>query len=115
MSSARKSRVVATEEETGRFRQRRRTRNAIVAAAAELLRQGRTPSVNDVADAADVSRRTVYLYFPPIEQLLLHATVGMLSQVAGDEAIDAADSGADTEAGERVAAMIRALYANAAE
>src|SRR4051794_11173131 len=34
-------RVAATEEETGRFRQRRRTRAAIVEAAAELLRAGR--------------------------------------------------------------------------
>jgi len=105
--------VAATEEETGRFRQRRRTRNAIVAAAADLIRQGQTPSVNDVADAADVSRRTVYLYFPTIEQLLLDATVGMLSQTAVDEAIDAADTGGD--ASERVAAMIRALFDTSAE
>jgi AcrR family transcriptional regulator len=98
--------VTATEE-TGRYRQRRRTRAAIVAAAADLLRAGRTPSVNDVAAAADVSRRTVYLYFPTIEQLLIDATLGMLSQAAVDEAIDAADTGDD--ATERVAAMIRAL------
>jgi len=98
--------VTATGE-TGRYRQRRRTRAAIVAAAADLLRAGRTPSVNDVAAAADVSRRTVYLYFPTIEQLLIDATLGMLSQAAVDEAIDAADTGDD--ATERVAAMIRAL------
>src|SRR5436305_15103112 len=99
--------VATTEEETGRYRQRRRTRAAIVAAAADLLRAGRTPSVNDVADAADVSRRTVYLYFPTVEQLLLDATLGMLTQTAVDETIEAADTGGD--AGERVAAMIRAL------
>jgi AcrR family transcriptional regulator len=97
------------DEETGRFRQRRRTRNAIVAAAAELIAQGRTPSVNDIAEAADVSRRTVYLHFPTIEQLLLDATLGMLSQTAVDEAIDAADTGDDAGATERVAAMVRAL------
>jgi AcrR family transcriptional regulator len=99
--------------ETGRYRQRRRTRNAIVAAAADLIRQGKTPSVNDVADAADVSRRTVYLYFPTLEQLLVDATVGMLSQAAVDEAIDAADTGDD--ASERVAAMIRALFDSSSE
>jgi len=103
----------AGEEETGRFRQRRRTRNAIVAAAAELIAQGRSPSVNEVADAADVSRRTVYLHFPTIEQLLLDATLGMLSQTAVDEAIDAADTGDD--ATERVAAMVRAIFDNSAE
>src|SRR4051812_2244950 len=105
--------VATTEEETGRYRQRRRTRAAIVAAAADLLRAGQTPSVNDVAEAADVSRRTVYLYFPTIEQLLLDATVGMLSQVAIDEAIEAADAHGDAE--ERVAGMVRAIYANAAD
>jgi AcrR family transcriptional regulator len=105
--------VTPTEEEGGRFRQRRRTRAAIVAAAADLLRAGGTPSVNDVAEAADVSRRTVYLHFPTMEQLLLDATLGLLSQASVDEAIDAADTGGDP--GERVAAMIRALSDMATE
>lgn len=113
MSRGSGEKIVTTTEETGRYRQRRRTRAAIVAAAADLLRAGRTPSVNDVADAADVSRRTVYLYFPTIEQLLIDATLGMLSQAAVDEAIDAADTGDD--ATERVAAMIRALGSMSAE
>jgi len=99
--------MAATDEETGRFRQRRRTRAAIVGAAADLLQAGATPSINDIAEAADVSRRTVYLYFPTLEQLLLDATLGMLSQTAVDEAIDAADTNGDPT--ERVAAMIRAL------
>ena len=63
--------------------------------------------------AADVSRRTVYLYFPTLEQLLIDATLGMLSQTAVDEAIDAADTGGDIT--ERVAAMIRALHGMSAE
>src|SRR4051794_33036061 len=92
---------------TGRYRQRRRTRAAIVTAAGELLRSGRTPTVSDVASAADVSRRTVYEYFPTLEQLLLDATIGMLSQSAVDDAIDAADSGGDPVA--RVGAMVDAL------
>jgi AcrR family transcriptional regulator len=101
--------MATVEPDTGRARQRRRTRAAIVQAAAELLRSGATPSVGDVADAADVSRRTVYLYFPTLEQLLLDATLGLLSQTAVDEAIDAADAGDD--ATQRVDAMIRALFA----
>jgi AcrR family transcriptional regulator len=105
--------MTASGNETGRYRQRRRTRAAIVEATTELLRAGTTPSVNDVAEAADVSRRTVYLYFPRIEQLLADATVGLLSQAAIDEAIEAADTGADPA--ERVAAMIHAVYAAADE
>jgi AcrR family transcriptional regulator len=104
--------MTATEE-TGRYRQRRRTRAAIVAAAADLLRAGQTPSINDIAEAADVSRRTVYLYFPTVDQLLLDATLGLLSQTAVDEAIDAADTDGDPT--ERVTAMIRTVYGMAAE
>jgi AcrR family transcriptional regulator len=99
--------------ETGRSRQRRRTRAAIVAATTDLLRSGVTPSVGEIADAADVSRRTVYSYFPTLEQLLLDATLGLLSQTSVDEAIDNADAGADPE--ERVAAMVRAFSAMSAE
>lgn len=101
--------MATMEAESGRARQRRRTRTAIVDAATELLRSGTTPSVGEIAEAADVSRRTVYLYFPNLEQLLLDATLGLLSQTAVDEAIDAADAGDD--AAERVTAMIRALFA----
>jgi AcrR family transcriptional regulator len=100
-------------EETGRFRQRRRTRASIVEATAELVRSGVTPSVGEIAEAADVSRRTVYAYFPTLEQLLLDATLGLLAQAPVDDAIDSADAGND--AGERVAAMIRALGAMANE
>ena len=99
----------ATEPQTGRYRQRRRTRSAIINAAVELLRSGRTaPGVNEIADAADVSRRTVYQYFPTVEQLLLDATLGLLSQAAIDDAIDRADPGGE-DAPRRVSAMIRAL------
>ncbi|HEY1369776.1 MAG TPA: helix-turn-helix domain-containing protein [Gaiellaceae bacterium] len=63
------------EEEGGRARQRRRTRRAIVEAAARLLEQGETPSMAAVAEAADVSRRTVYLYFPTVEHLLADAAL----------------------------------------
>jgi AcrR family transcriptional regulator len=111
MSSRGGKKLVATERSAddgrGRARQRRRTRAAIVAATAELLQTGTTPSVGEIADAADVSRRTVYTYFPTLEQLLLDATLGLLSQSAVDEAIDAADTEGDPE--ERVEAMIRAF------
>jgi AcrR family transcriptional regulator len=110
MSSAtERNSVSATEPQTGRYRQRRRTRSAIINAAAELLRSGKTaPGVNEIADAADVSRRTVYQYFPTVEQLLLDATLGLLSQAAVDDAIDRADPGGD-DASTRVSAMIHAL------
>jgi AcrR family transcriptional regulator len=97
------------DEDAGRVRQRRRTRAAIVNATADLLAAARTPSIAEIADAADVSRRTIYEYFPTVEQLFLDATLGRLSQQEVDAAIDTADAGRDPEA--RVDAMIRALSA----
>jgi len=55
--------------------QKRRTRTALLAGAAQLLADGRTPSVAEVADAADVSRRTAYRYFPTQDQLLVEAAL----------------------------------------
>src|SRR5689334_771349 len=75
--------------------QRRRTRKAIVDAAMALIAQGKTPSVADIAAAADVSRRTVYLYFPTLEQLLLDATLGLLTQSSIDRILEPAGSDVD--------------------
>jgi AcrR family transcriptional regulator len=92
---------------TGRPAQRRRTRKAIVEATSELLRTGSTPTIAEIADAAEVSRRTVYLYFPTLEQLLIDATLGALSQAAVDDIIETPEIAHD--AGARVEAMARAL------
>lgn len=58
-----------------RSAQKRRTRRAILAAALEMMRRGETPSMSAVAEAAEVSRRTVYLHFPTQEQLLTEAAL----------------------------------------
>jgi hypothetical protein len=49
------------------------------------------------------------MHFPTLEQLLLDAKLGLLSQRAVDEAIEAADRGDDVEA--RVTAMVSAISA----
>ncbi|GAA4863591.1 TetR family transcriptional regulator [Pseudonocardia benzenivorans] len=51
-------------ELTGRRNQKARTRSALVAAARELLSHGTTPTVEEAAEAAAVSRTTAYRYFP---------------------------------------------------
>ena len=58
-----------------RSNQKRRTRRAILNAAVELMQRGETPSVARVAEVAEVSRRTVYLYFPTLEQLVTEAAL----------------------------------------
>src|SRR5919198_6114983 len=59
---------------TGRERQTRRTRRALIAAADELFAEGRVPTVAAVAERADVARATAYRYFPTQEALLLETT-----------------------------------------
>lgn len=68
-----------SEPSGGRVAQRRRTRKAILAAAARLLREGGEPSVGAIAAEADVSRRTVYMYFPQLDQLIIDATLGEMA------------------------------------
>jgi len=51
-------------EETGRTHQKTRTRNALIAAARQLLAEGVTPTVERTADRAAVSRTTAFRYFP---------------------------------------------------
>src|SRR5580765_4163346 len=80
---------------SGRVAQRRRTRAAIVAATRQLIAAGRTPSIDEIAAAADVSRRTIYMYFPTVDQLLLDAATGLLTQATVDAAIDTDGHGDD--------------------
>lgn len=69
---------------TGRANQRRRTRKDLLEAAGRLLRDGRTPSLEDVAEAALVSRATAYRYFPSIEALLREAALDVQTPDAAD-------------------------------
>ena len=60
-------------DQTGRTRQKARTRAALLSATRELLAQGRTPNVEEAAEAAGVSRATAYRYFPNQRALLVAA------------------------------------------
>jgi AcrR family transcriptional regulator len=59
----------------GRDNQKRRTRRALVEAAGRLIAAGGRPSVAEVAEAAEISARTAYRYFPSAEQLTVEATL----------------------------------------
>ncbi len=60
-------------ERTGRTQQKARTRDALIAATRRLLAQGTTPTVEQAAAAASISRATAYRYFPN-QRALLAAT-----------------------------------------
>lgn len=90
-----------------REKQRARTRRDLVAAALALLEEGRTPTVTEVADAAEVSRRTAYRYFPTGEQLMTEALLeGARADVERDIDAGAADDPIDT----RVDRLVDALH-----
>jgi AcrR family transcriptional regulator len=60
-------------ELAGRTSQKQRTRQALVAAARELVTLGATPTVEEAAAKASISRTTAYRYFPSQRALLLAA------------------------------------------
>ena len=60
--------------DTGRVRQKARTREQLVAVLRDLLKDGQDPSVADVAAIAGISRTTAYRYFPD-KEALLHAAL----------------------------------------
>ena len=60
-------------ERTGRTRQKARTRATLLDAARELLARGGTPTVEEAAEAAGISRATAYRYFPNQRALVVAA------------------------------------------
>lgn len=58
----------------GRPNQRLRTRKDLLEAGLRLSSEGGQPSLEDIAEAAMVSRATAYRYFPNVEALLSEAS-----------------------------------------
>lgn len=102
--------TASTPRGGGRPAQRRRTRAAILDATIALLGDGRTPTLDEVAAAAEVSRRTIYMHFPSLDQLILDASMGAL---AGRDI--EAEFEPDAEVAERVAMIVDTLYDHAEE
>ena len=77
-------------ERTGRTRQKARTRAHLVDAARELLASGRTPTVEEAAEAAGVSRATAYRYFRNQRDLLVgaHPEIDTVSLLEDDAPAD---------------------------
>src|SRR5882757_6379017 len=53
----------------GRTKQKQRTRTALLDAAADLARSGVSPSIGQIAEAANISPATAYRYFPNTQSL----------------------------------------------
>jgi AcrR family transcriptional regulator len=96
--------MVVSRQDTGRTNQKQRTRRAIIEAAAELLRENRTPTVADAAERALVSRATAYRYFPSQQSLLIE-----LQADATQPSPDAVLAGVGDDIEARAEAIIRAI------
>jgi AcrR family transcriptional regulator len=79
-------------ESSGRTAQKLRTRQALVAAARDLVADGVTPTVEEAAEAAGVSRTTAYRYFASQRTLLLaaHPETGAVSMLPKEAPADPA-------------------------
>ena len=77
-------------ERTGRQNQKERTRQALIAAARELVAQGATATVEAAAATADISRATAYRYFPNQRALIVaaHPEVDVMSLLGADPPVE---------------------------
>src|SRR6266508_903857 len=85
---------------TGRVNQKARTRTALMQAAMELVREGRPPSIPEVAARALISVATAYRYFPSADELWFEASTAAVAleptlleareriEAAGDDPVD---------------------------
>jgi AcrR family transcriptional regulator len=93
-------------QKAGRPNQRSRTRKDLLQAAARLVKQGRKPNLEEIAEAALVSRATAYRYFPRVEALLLEASL----DVAVPEADDLFRGGSEEDPVSRLERVDSALH-----
>ena len=83
-------------ESTGRTAQKMRTRKALIDAARTLIVSGFTPTVEEAADAASISRTTAYRYFPNQHDLLVAAYPEIeLRSLLGEHPPDAVEARLD--------------------
>jgi len=91
----------------GRQRQKQRTRRLLLDTARALLESGKQPTVTEVADAAEISRRTAYRYFPTQEKLLAESALEGLRPLMESE-LALTPAGADQQdVGARIEALVR--------
>jgi AcrR family transcriptional regulator len=97
---------MTTAPASQRDNQRRRTRKDLLAAAARLLKSGASPTMDDVAAEAMVSRATAYRYFTTVEALLVEAPL----EVAMPTPDELFAHGGTTDAAERLDHAEAALH-----
>jgi len=59
------------------------TRQKIVTALEELLREGKTPSVAGLCEQAGIGRSTFYVHFSAVDNVFLYVIDGMIDEISG--------------------------------
>ena len=98
--------MAVSKQEDPRANQKERTRAALVAAAAGMLREGIAPGVAEAAQRAKVSRATAYRYFPTQDSLLVEVTAVNPAIAPVEEMLDSLE-GAD--ANERMRRLLHSF------
>ena len=93
----------------GRVNQKARTRAALIRAAAELVREGRPPSIPEAADRALISAATAYRYFPSADELWFEASVTAVAFEAKLREADERIAAAGDNPVDRLEALVRCL------
>ena len=107
--STTKTHPSSAELSKGRTQQKLRTRRALLETAAAMIAKGGRPTVTEVADAAEISRRTAYRYFPTQVKLMTEAALEGL-RPAMEDTLNAAPAGTSSQAIEaRVDALVEQM------
>jgi AcrR family transcriptional regulator len=93
----------------GRVRQKLRTRRQILEATSVLIAAGGQPTVTEAADAAGVSRRTAYRYFPSQAKLHGEAALEGLRPLMEAAIVAAPQGSSDAEIETRVVTLVRTM------
>jgi AcrR family transcriptional regulator len=106
MSTIRKKKKAFGGLSKGRSQQKLRTRRHILEAASGLIASGQIPTVADAADAASVSRRTAYRYFPTQAKLLTEAALEGLRPSMDTVFAELPTTGASTDVESRLRVVV---------
>jgi AcrR family transcriptional regulator len=100
---------------SGRTNQKLRTRRDLLATASRLIAEGRQPTVTEVADAANVSRRTAYRYFPTQQKLLVEAALEGVRPAMEAALADAPEGLTEVDLEKRLDTLVRSMQRLAIE
>ncbi len=95
------------DDKSGRVRQKARTRRDLLETGSRLVADGGRPTVEEVAEAAGISRRTAYRYFRTQEHLLADIALESLRPKI-TQLVEAAARPRDAE--DRVLTLLSALH-----